>query len=623
MPFRAKRKRSERGAALVTSFLIFAVLAVAGAVYVDHSTLSIRTSNRRQKELIAMNLCEAGAQQLYLNLWIPFKSATDYSSFDPSVAGASVSSPAAAIQGSITGVGDFAAGVINVSAPDSYTRIVTVRTVGWIDVNHDGTLDPGDPAKTIDSTYTFSLQRSHVFDYSYFVNNYGWWDGFAPSDAIVNGDMRANGDFNFTNGTPTVNGSVYACVNQLLVPQSQGIVNGVPYKWDDSTYQQAQAGNDGMIPDNENRWRQDYTSQVFGDQGTSEYETYKDLTFQSMGSIDSTSNTFTGAIVGDANGYNAWIRDNPNSNPTETLLDSTPTQEVEMPDLSDLSFYQNLSSTYLDPLQTYNDGTPNPNYNKGAYVETWNPATNSYQTLSTNGNISGSVTITGTQQYPIIVHGPVTASQDVVIKGYVSGQGTIYAGRNVHIVGSIVYTNKPNFQGTDPTAIDNANQKADLLALAARGSVIMGDTSQFSYSWPLQFMCPPFTLGRYDDNGNWIPPFNCYDTDSTGMMLYQSVYGDSYIHSLSEQINQFDAILYTNFVGGGNIGTGGSGMTFNGSIISKNEAMVVWSLPMRFNYDTRIHERTLTQTPLIDVNLPRSPALIPSAWQDRGFSWTG
>jgi hypothetical protein len=95
------------------------------------------------------------------------------------------------------------------------------------------------------------------------------------------------------------------------------------------------------------------------------------------------------------------------------------------------------------------------------------------------------------------------------------------------------------------------------------------------------------------------------------------------MHALSEQINQYDAVLYTNFVGGGNVGTGGQGMTFNGSIISKNEAIVVWSLPMRENYDSRIHERTLTQTPLIDVQLPRSPSVTSAAWQDRGFSWGG
>jgi hypothetical protein len=205
----------------------------------------------------------------------------------------------------------------------------------------------------------------------------------------------------------------------------------------------------------------------------------------------------------------------------------------------------------------------------------------------------------------------------------VSGQGTLYAGRNVHIIGSVIYSDPPVFQGPDQQALENANQKADLLGLAARGSAMMGDTTQYGYPYPLYYMEPPFTLGRYDANGNWIPPFNATETDSTGRMLYQSVVPDNILHALAQPVNQMDCIIYTNFVGGGDIGTGGDGLYFNGSIISKNEAMVVWSLPMRENYDNRIKEMSLTKQPLIDIDLPRSPEVVQSTWQDRGFSWGG
>jgi hypothetical protein len=132
-------------------------------------------------------------------------------------------------------------------------------------------------------------------------------------------------------------------------------------------------------------------------------------------------------------------------------------------------------------------------------------------------------------------------------------------------------------------------------------------------------MTPPFTKGRYDESGNWIPPFDANAVDSTGKKKYQSTMGDTYVHSISESVNTIDAILYTNFVGGGDIGTGGGGVQFNGSIISKDEAMVVFSLPMYMNYDSRIRERALTKTPLIDLQLPRSPVMLRSTWQDRGF----
>ena len=99
-------------------------------------------------------------------------------------------------------------------------------------------------------------------------------------------------------------------------------------------------------------------------------------------------------------------------------------------------------------------------------------------------------------------------------------------------------------------------------------------------------------------------------------MKYQSVLGDSFIHSVAEGINQIDAVLYTNFVGGGDLGTSGGGVTFNGSIISKDEAMVLWSLPFNMNDDNRIKERSLTSQPLIDINLPRTPSVKQLTWQE-------
>jgi hypothetical protein len=47
---------------------------------------------------------------------------------------------------------------------------------------------------------------SQVFDYEYFLNNWGWWWGSAITG---NGGQRANWDFDFRDG-PTVNGYIYA-----------------------------------------------------------------------------------------------------------------------------------------------------------------------------------------------------------------------------------------------------------------------------------------------------------------------------------------------------------------------------------------------------------------------------
>lgn len=595
--------------------MLTSLLAVGAVAYIGRATQTLRESRRQAMEVQSTHLCEAGLQSVLRSLWRPFKINQTFIDLDTRCTGASPSVPRASLSGTITGTGNYAAGVISVSTPvnDSYTRTVVVRSLGWIDLNGNGSLDPGEPQKTVDVTASFQLARSQVFDYTYFVNNYGWMDGFGQNDLIVNGDMRANGNFTFSNGSPTVNGSVIASLNDKLSPPAVGLVNSLPVKWTNSTYISNNSAN--------GRIRQGYNTVTHGAKGSSGYENWRDFVFESTGSV--VNNRLDGAVGSDSTGSQGWTRTSSGVNATPTMLDTSPTEEVIMPDLSDLTYYQNLSATYTDGKATYGDGTANPNYGQGAWIKVWDSSLNSgaggYKTITTNGNVVGSASLIGTAAHPILTHGPVTFSQDAVIKGYVSGQGTIYTGRNVHIVGSIKYSNPPDFRGSNQTTIDNANEKKDIIALAARGSVMMGDVKNFTSSYPLQYMSPPFTHGRYDENGNWVPAFDANAVDSSGFKKYQSVMGDNYIDSISESVNQIDAVLYTNFVGGGDIGTGGGGVQFNGSIISKDEAMVVFSLPMYMNYDSRIRERTISKTPLIDLQLPRSPVMLRSTWQDRGF----
>ncbi len=63
----------------------------------------------------------------------------------------------------------------------------------------------GSRVRTIRAT-VLKNPPSEVFDYEYFLNNWGWWWG---SSITGNGGNRANGDFDFR-GNPTVNGVVLA-----------------------------------------------------------------------------------------------------------------------------------------------------------------------------------------------------------------------------------------------------------------------------------------------------------------------------------------------------------------------------------------------------------------------------
>jgi len=638
-----KRLRAKRrGSAMITSFLVLSMLAVASSAYLTNATETVRTSRRLTHEVTATHLCEAGVQDVVRSIWRPFKVVQSFNDLDTDLMSASVSSPKSTMTDSIAGVGSYSAGVIRYWQPsgNAYVRNVVVRAVGWVDRDMDGVLDDGEPSRVVDVTTRLELARSQVFDYTYFVNNYGWMDGFRESDLIINGDMRANGNFNFLNGSPTVNGSVYASSNDKLVPRAVGLLNSAPVKMSQAGY----AGWNPAAPSRisgesdaeynarvtayrdtlAKRRRPSYAAGTFGADGSSSYENSRDFVYRSDAAL--VEGRVAGAVVGDSTGIRSWSRTTSGASALTSILDAGQTKEVVMPDLSDLARYSAISASYRNPKANFADGTANPDYNQPAYVEVWNSNTNRYERLSTNGVITGSAVLVGTDAHPIKLNGPVTVSQDVVIKGTIDGQGTFYAGRNVHIVGSIRYADGPDFRG-DLAASDAANEKKDFMGLAARGSVIMGNPTTFANPYPLQYMTPVNppaktvgTYGRYDESGTWIPAYDAMQVDSSGRRRYQSVVSDTTLNNIAEGINQIDAVIYTNFVGGGNLGTGGGGVVFNGTIISKDEAMVTWSLPVVMNYDNRIRERAVSQSPLIDLNLPRSPVLMRSTWQDRGYT---
>ena len=596
--------------------MLMSLLSVAGMTYMSSASSVMKTAKRKALDIQMTQLCDAGVQTILRNYWRSFKQTQSFDDLTADCNAASPESPAAAMTGTLPGVGMYSAAITSFAQPvgDDFSRTVTVRAVGFIDRNANSLLDSNEPAKVVDVKVTFQLKRSQVFDYVYFVNNYGWMDGFGKNDLYMNGDLRANGDFTLSNGTPTINGTVIATPNDKLNSGTAGNISGTPVKWTDATYKSYQNGNSNFV----SRMRQAYDSTKHGVRGSNTYEEWRDVLFDTTGGV--LNNKLSGATLSDSSGSKGWVRTDDNNNPTFNMIDPAPTQEVVMPDLGDISEYQTLSTTYVDSKALFADGTANPGYNLGSSIEVWNSSTNAYVRLDTNGYINGSAVLVGTSDRPIKIHGPITVAQDAVIKGFVTGQGTIYTGRNVHIVGSIRYKNPPDFRGNNPTTIDQQNEKADLLGLAARASVMMGNPNGFTNT-TLQYMSPPFTKERRDENGNVIPAFNANETDSSGRKRYQSVISDTTMNSIAEGVNQLDAVMYTNFVGGGNLGTSGGGVAVNGTIISRDEAMVIYSLPMSMNYDSRIKERSLSQKPLVDVKLPRSPVLMKSTWQDRGTTY--
>jgi hypothetical protein len=122
------------------------------------------------------------------------------------------------------------------------------------------------------------------------------------------------------------------------------------------------------------------------------------------------------------------------------------------------------------------------------------PSSNSVATLS--GTYDGSIVLEGTKDNPINLSEDLFVTGDVVIKGYVTGRGAIYAGRNMYLAGDVIYKNPPDAVGkgvcvaivkNDSTNDDeNACAKKNIEAgkdefrAAARGNVVVGDYTETS-----------------------------------------------------------------------------------------------------------------------------------------------
>ncbi len=455
---------------------------------------------------------------------------------------------------------------------------------------------------------SFGVDRSKVFDYAYFVNNYGWFEG---STITANGAVRANGDMSLSQN-PKVNGDVFAARNdELNVPGD--IKNGTGTMDNKNTYRSTQYGT-------ANRAR---PLQVSHDDG----------------------------------GYNAPV--SVTSDDLTARLHGNLREGLDMPWISGLNEYieygKELKST-LSQGGTYyinnaNSGDPNYGY---------------YQGTGPSGDPelpdNHALVLEGSQTNPIRINGPVVVSNDVVIKGYVTGQGTIYSSRNIHIVGDIKYVNPPNWANKE-AASGNGNSSKDLLCLSAKGNIVMGDCT--SSSWldttlrkvlTQQPYVQPYACAQADD-GSWIDGDIGYPragktvfegnytaadggkkvgvvykkdkygrttteidhyTSSSNRRYYDSVVPPNEIANRAKTaITRIDAVLYNNHGIFGRLGQ----CTINGSLVCRNEGMI-FSGKLYLNWDYRLYSGSPENVMNQLVGMPLGTGLpIVLSWQEVPDDW--
>ena len=506
---------------------------------------------------------------------------------------------------------------------------------------------------TIQERVAFGTGQSPVFDYAYFVNNYGWMNG---SSIVINGDMRANGNVNLS--ASTVNGFVYAAANDEVSAAGTVTLSSSPQIKSASSYRSAYG----------NRSRPDA-----GDYDTAgAYDAPA-----SSGAIRKPSYTYeNGEIVASVGGTRAAVSDKPIVN---EYSDSLP-----MPFVSVLDDYVEYAREYdggaggklTCPAYSYTDSA-------GAVHNVAGGTVNShYGGAGPSGDEAladrGALVLIGTQANPIVVEGPVVVDSDVIIKGYVKGQGTIYSGRNVHVIGDIKYVNPPvwSHPDADDAAVEAANAKKDLLGLVAKGNIVIGDSSDSAWhnsvdnyiksgtssSVVKKYACDPSDAdigypatfqGNYtaveDVNGRkfekvrpvevqktreehyqerYVTGYNRWGQAQYGYRdavrqvsytetvlgnamnrrYYETVCDDNILKKLKDTsgIAQIDAILYNNHGIFGTPGKSGANFNLNGSLVCRDEALIFSGNGIRFNWDMRLRRKNNRDVNM-RVGLPVGP----------------
>jgi len=450
-------------------------------------------------------------------------------------------------------------------------------------------------SRTIEAVVRFGHRPAEIFDHAYFINNYGWLWG---SGITVNGSVRSNGDFSTSN--PTVNGDIYAAENPEL--GATGAITG------SSRVKTIDWYNSHMDP---NVRPSDPSAPPEDQNGNGVLDPGEDV--NGNGKLDDFSFE---------DGYGGASDRSPGL------------QALDMPEIGDLTKYSDLAREKNGTLKIGGE-------------------TIIAAVLGDDPGEGKNLVLIGTDANPIVLDGPVVVLNDLVIKGTITGQGTIYTGRNVHIVGDLRYANPPSWPKpmTDPDATKAANAVADMVGLAAKGSIILGDYTQGGWqSVTRRYQEPPFTqaytVDPTDSSIGYVTHLNddgdsmfdgdyratdggtkatadpgvlgsnagqAYTQDATtgpNRKFYESSFSDSFIRSVSDnQVQHIDGILYTNHLLSGKVGAA----VFNGTLVSRDEALI-FSGSIDINYDIRTRYGSYE---FLNAFLPQEPDHRIIYWSER------
>lgn len=409
----------------------------------------------------------------------------------------------------------------------------------------------GPVVRGVQEVVRFGLKKSAIFDYAYFVNNFGYFWG---TGVRANGDVRANGNMSLNNQS-LLNGDAYASPNPEI-------------------------GAAGVVEISGGWWQTQSLANYYA-------------TADDAARPGSPTHPTEGS---------AWVMGYDTN--TQAHAYSPP---LEMPYLGRLEQYETLATNLNGRITQKNQVLVDKVY-AGAGPD------------GVAGTPDDGVMVLDGTKNPIVVEGAVVVRGDLIIKGTVTGQGCIYVGRNLHVAGNIEYADPPEWTKPDKKPLQTAmvNRNKDMVGLAAKGNIVLGDyTSTSWYNSIQQYMSPSFVNGYATDPTDYDLGYDSDRNPSNGHFFsgdyrandggkrradngslvnrryYEASVAPAVFQSIvsSSPVSSIDAVLYSNHLVVGSVGDRNTTFTLNGSIICRDDA-ILYNRDVQMNWDVRLGSRS-------------------------------
>lgn len=537
--------------------------------------------------------------------------------------------------------GTYTVYVDEVVDPGAQSPYVDCRDVTIVS---EGQAAGGNEKVILQATMRFGILPAEVFDYSYFINHFGWWSGFSSGRAVANGNVRANGHFDLLSGYFTCNG------NPRYDPVTGEILDGGGVYAGGYVFPTSGSGYQGMASDDENRHSYEGVDAAENDRALIE-----------MPNLNDPADLDDDGIVQELNPYYIGLANGDYGNSAGKVGIDTNGDGV-------------LQSSEVIVEGAYGDDTGE----------------------------SGNLALQGTSTNPIIIEGTVAITNNLAITGVVQGTGAFYVGRNTYIGSGVSYKNQLTTRPTynyptesaesyqsrvDQWKTDNAD--ADMVAFMTVNNIVAGNHTSSSWQsyitsssgWlsdyrndgqedvgidgvfgDLTSSSNPYQSSAKEDDGYFtvvIADENGYQQQAdlaivggeaqvpTGYHIVpgtgedidgDGLYGGSYSYSddigfdvsfssfdnlpsgvtnysdfASSSVADMDGIFYTNHALAGWF-TGGC--EFNGSVVARNESMILTSGMVTLNHDERLSS-DYQDLMAMNMYVPLTKAYSTISWEDK------